>query len=106
MTATEIEVWTWPLLFSDGRNFEFHRLPKMRFVQRTRPMPEAINNALTTSSNCRSERRLKMHRPNQAPSKAAGTKAHTFQSSCPCTDDDGRIRWIAISVTGCMLRMK
>jgi hypothetical protein len=69
-------------------------------------MPEAINNALTTNSNCRSESPLKMRRPNHAPSKAAGTKANIFQSNCVRTEDDGRMRWIAISVTGCIARMK
>ena len=61
-------------------------------VQRMRPMPDMMSSALTTSSNCRSESRLKMRSPNHAPSKAAGTKASVFQSSCVAVEDDGRIK--------------
>jgi len=46
-------------------------------------MPEAISNALTKNSNCRSESRLKMRRPNHAPSKAAGTKANNLPVELP-----------------------
>src|SRR5216683_1383626 len=61
-------------------------------VQRMRPMPDMMSNALTTSSNCRSDSRLKMRNPNHAPSKAAGTKASVFQSNCVAVEDDGRIK--------------
>src|SRR6516164_8877481 len=49
--------------------------------QRMRQMPDAMISALTANPNCRSESRLKIRNPNQAPSRAAGTKASVFQSS-------------------------
>src|SRR5882724_11561088 len=75
-----------------SRRGRYPRVQPIQVVQRMRPRPDRMSNALTAISNWRSERRRKMRNPNHAPNKAAGTNASVFQSNCAALAEAGRIR--------------